>query len=85
MAYSFPSDPWAAAYKVAINGNPKYATAGKDWTHGAVALLVKADETIGIGADMEEFFTGKRTVDKEGEAPVQPAKDAKEPAKNCAA
>ncbi len=52
MAYSFPSDPWAAAYKVAINGNPKYATAGKDWTHGAVALLVKSDETIGIGADM---------------------------------
>ena len=52
MAHSFPSEPWASAYKVAINANPNYATAGKDWTHGAVALLVKADAALGIAQDM---------------------------------
>jgi putative sterol carrier protein len=52
MAHSFPSEAWAAAYKDAVNSNPKYATAGKDWTHGAVALSVKADATLGIAQDM---------------------------------
>lgn len=52
MAHSFPSEPWAAAYKDAVNKNPNYATAGKDWTHGAVALTVKADAALGIAQDM---------------------------------
>ncbi|MCC7518795.1 MAG: hypothetical protein IT578_06380 [Verrucomicrobiae bacterium] len=34
------------------------------------------DTFLGIGADMEEFFTGKRTVDKEGAEESAPAKDA---------
>jgi putative sterol carrier protein len=52
MANLFPSDPWAAAYKIAVNGNPLYATAGKDWTHGSVALIVKADPSIQLEQDM---------------------------------
>ena len=52
MAYVFPSEPWAAAYREAINANTDYATTGKDWTHGAVAMVVKADESIGIAEDM---------------------------------
>jgi putative sterol carrier protein len=52
MAHSFPSEAWAAAYKVAINGNETYKTAGKDWTHGAVGMVVKADPSIGIEQDM---------------------------------
>lgn len=52
MAHSFPSEAWAAAYKAAINANPKYATAGKDWTHGAVALSIKADTALGIAEDI---------------------------------
>jgi putative sterol carrier protein len=52
MAHTFPSETWAAAYQEAINKNPNYATAGKDWTHGAVALTVKADAAIGIAQDM---------------------------------
>ena len=27
----FPSAEWVAAYKDAINANPDYAKAGKDW------------------------------------------------------
>lgn len=52
MAYAFPSEAWAAAYGDALNTNPDYATTGRDWTHGAVALVVAADETIGIAEDM---------------------------------
>jgi putative sterol carrier protein len=51
MSYLFPSDEWAAAYKDAINANPKYKVAGKEWTHGAVAMVVKADPSIGIERD----------------------------------
>jgi putative sterol carrier protein len=52
MAHLFPSDPWATAYKNAVNDNPQYASAGKDWTHGPVALIVKADPTIELDQDM---------------------------------
>ena len=52
MSYLFPSDEWARAYQEAINTNPKYKEAGKDWTHGAVAMVVKADPKLGIEKDM---------------------------------
>ena len=51
MSHLFPSVEWAAAYKQAINDNPKYKEAGKDWTHGAVAMVVKADAALGIAED----------------------------------
>jgi len=51
MSHIFPSPEWAAAYKDAINANPKYKEAGKDWTHGAVAMVVKADAKLGIEKD----------------------------------
>jgi putative sterol carrier protein len=52
MAHLFPSEAWAAAYHQAVNDNPRYKTAGKDWTHGKVALIVRADAAIGIERDM---------------------------------
>ncbi|MEY4579087.1 MAG: hypothetical protein RL701_3790 [Pseudomonadota bacterium] len=52
MSHLFPSETWAAAYKDAVNNNPRYQVAGKDWTHGKVALVVKADASIGIDQDM---------------------------------
>lgn len=51
MAYDFPSAEWTNAYKDAINSNPAYKTAGKDWTHGVVAMVVKADPSLGIAED----------------------------------
>src|SRR3954469_6161026 len=51
MAHVFPSAEWASAYKDAINTNPAYKIAGKDWTHGAVALVVKADAALGLPED----------------------------------
>jgi len=51
MSYVFPSNEWAAAYRDAINANPAYKSAGKDWTHGVVAMVVKADPALDIAAD----------------------------------
>ena len=48
----FPSQEWVAAYKDAINSNADYAKAGKDWTHGVVAMVVKADPSLGIPDDL---------------------------------
>jgi putative sterol carrier protein len=47
----FPSPEWCAAYKDAINGNAGYQAAGKAWTHGAVAMVVSAEPSIGIAED----------------------------------
>jgi putative sterol carrier protein len=51
MALPFPSPEWAAAYKEALNANPAYKIAGKDWTHGVVAMVVKAEPKLGIAED----------------------------------
>jgi putative sterol carrier protein len=48
----FPSAEWCSAYKDAINANGAYRAAAKDWTHGAVAMVVSADPSIGITSDM---------------------------------
>ncbi len=52
MGIKFPSPEWTAAFKDAINANPGYAKAGKDWTHGKVAYVVKARPALGIDRDM---------------------------------
>lgn len=52
MAFDFPSEDWARAYKDAINENPTYKTAGKDWTHGVVAMVVTANPELGIPEDL---------------------------------
>jgi putative sterol carrier protein len=51
MAFLFPSDEWTVAYKDALNASAAYKQAGKDWTHGVVAMVVKADPAIGIAED----------------------------------
>lgn len=48
---AFPSPEWVQAYKDAINANPNYKTAAKDWTHGVVAMVVKAEPTLGLAED----------------------------------
>jgi putative sterol carrier protein len=50
-AMRFPSPEWCVAYKDAINGNAGYKDAGRDWTHGPVAMVVTAEPAIGIPED----------------------------------
>jgi putative sterol carrier protein len=47
----FPSAEWCVAYKDAINANANYKAAGKEWTHGPVAMVVTADPAIGLAED----------------------------------
>lgn len=42
MAFLFPSEAWVAEYGKAINANPEYRTGAAGWTHGVVALVIKA-------------------------------------------
>jgi putative sterol carrier protein len=51
-AIRFPSAEWCAAYRDAINANASYRAAGKDWMHGAVAMVVTAEPSIGIAEDL---------------------------------
>jgi len=52
MAFKFPSPEWTAAYKDAVNANPKYKSSSLDWTHGKVAYVVAADPELGIPEDV---------------------------------
>jgi putative sterol carrier protein len=52
MAYKFPSDEWAQAFREAINASPAYKAAAATWTFGPVALVVKADPQIGVPEDV---------------------------------
>ncbi len=52
MAYEFPSQEWTVAFKEAVNSNAAYREAGKEWTFGSVAMVVKADPGAGINNDV---------------------------------
>jgi putative sterol carrier protein len=58
MSLAFPSPEWIVAYKEAINANPEYRTGAADWTHGVVALIMKAQppalaEDVGVWLDLD--------------------------------
>lgn len=38
------TEDWANAYQTAINANPQYAIASKNWTHGALAMVIVFDD-----------------------------------------
>jgi putative sterol carrier protein len=48
MALPFPSAAWAEAYKDAINQNALYRRAAADWDQGSVALLCRAEPSLGL-------------------------------------
>jgi len=51
MPIDFPSEEWTVAYREALNNSEAYREAGKNWTHGPIALVVKADPAIGLEKD----------------------------------
>ena len=48
MALLFPSPAWADAYRAAINGNALYRQAAAAWDQGSVALVCKAEPSLGL-------------------------------------
>ena len=77
MAFLFPSEEWVTKYGEAINANPEYRTGAADWTHGVVALIVKASppqwpEDSGIWLDLDRGICREAkvvTVDEAAKAP----------------
>lgn len=51
MPIDFPSEAWTEAYREAVNNSAAYREAGKNWTHGPISLVVKADPAIGLEKD----------------------------------
>ena len=49
--HRFPSEEWTEAYKNALNYCRAYREAGKSWTFGAVAMVVRGDSVLGIADD----------------------------------
>ncbi|MBX3258352.1 MAG: SCP2 sterol-binding domain-containing protein [Labilithrix sp.] len=70
----FPSEAWVLAYKDAINANAEYAKAGKDWTHGVVAMVVKAEPALDIPEDTAMWLDVHEGRCRE--CKLLPAKDA---------
>ena len=52
MSHPFPSEEWTQAYAKAVNANAAYREYGKPWTFGSVAMVIKADPSLGIDDDM---------------------------------
>jgi putative sterol carrier protein len=52
----FPSAEWCVAYKDAINANASFKAAHREWTHGAVAMIVSAEPAIGIAEDVSMWL-----------------------------
>lgn len=52
MAHPFPSEEWTAAFAQAVNDNPGYREAGKDWTHGPVAMVIQKEPSLDIEDDI---------------------------------
>ena len=76
MPIPFPSPEWVAAYKDAINANANYKAVSKDWTHGVVVMVVKADAALGIEEDLAmwlDVHQGDCRMTK-----LLPAKDAQD-------
>ena len=74
MPIPFPSAEWVQAYKDAINANPNYKAASQDWTHGVVAMVVKADPVLGIPEDLAMWLDVHQGVCRETKLML--AKDA---------
>jgi putative sterol carrier protein len=58
----FPSPEWAQDFKKVLDASAGYREAGKDWTHGPVALVVKADAGLGIADDIGLWLDLERGV-----------------------
>ena len=52
MAFTFPSPEWAAEFKKQVQSSAAYKQAAATWTFGPVALLTRADPSIGLGEDI---------------------------------
>ncbi|MEK6606289.1 MAG: SCP2 sterol-binding domain-containing protein [Myxococcota bacterium] len=63
--FAFPSVEWVAAYKDALGASEAYRKAAAGWTHGAVALVTRADPAVGLAEDTAIWLDLDRGVCRE--------------------
>lgn len=78
MGLKFPSEEWVKKYKEAINSNPAYKEAAKNWTYGPVSLIIKAEPSIGLKEDVGVWLDLDRGVCREAKM-VSPQEAQKAP------
>jgi len=78
MAHRFPSDEWGQAFRKEVNASASYRAAASGWTHGPVALVVRADPAIGLPDDVGVWLDLDRGECKEARM-VSSAEAAKAP------
>ena len=49
--HRFPSEEWTQALRIALNNSRAYREAGKPWTFGSVAMIVRGDPANGVRQD----------------------------------
>lgn len=49
--HRFPSVEWTDALRIALNNSRAYREAGKPWTFGSVAMIVRCDPDSGLDQD----------------------------------
>ena len=48
LMHRFPSAEWTDAFRIALNNDRAYREAGKVWTFGSVALIIRSDANQGL-------------------------------------
>src|SRR2546421_9709505 len=71
MSLAFPSPEWVSAYGTEINASESYRTASKEWTHGAVALVVNPQPEIGIAKPVGIWLDLERGLCREAKVVSQ--------------
>ncbi len=71
MSLAFPSPEWVSAYGTEINASESYRTASKEWTHGAVALVVNPQPEIGIAQPVGIWLDLERGLCREAKVVSQ--------------
>src|SRR5438477_13162795 len=78
MSLAFPTREWVSAYGTEINASESYRAASREWTHGAVALVVNRQpeigiaEPVGIWLDLERGMCREAKVVSQTEAEQAP-------------
>jgi putative sterol carrier protein len=65
MSLTFPSPEWASEFKRVLDGSQAYKAAGAGWTHGPVALVIRADQALGLASDVGLWLDLDRGVCRE--------------------
>ena len=71
MSLAFPTREWVSAYGTEINASESYRAASKEWTHGAVALVVNRQPEIGIAEPVGIWLDLERGVCREAKVVSQ--------------